>query len=140
MSFAQLVGGQTLMAAFIRVRTGAVGLAGRKLRAVAEEVMADAVRMAPIEWGRLRGSGFVRRESPLTVVLGFDIEYALYVHEIPPAITDGDDPMQWRPGDRTAEHDYPTQWKFLEKPARAHWENVETQFSPLSGIQWPRLF
>ncbi len=140
-AFAQLLGGQTLMAAFVRVHTTAKSRAGHSLRMAAEEIMADSKRMAPVEFGRLRGTGYVRRESLLSIVLGYNTEYALFVHEVPPpGGPAGDDPPQWRPGDRTAYHNPPTQWKFLEKPARARWENIETVFSPLSGINWPHLF
>lgn len=51
----------------------------------AEEIMADAKEnYVPVDWGALRGSGFVEQPKGSVVILGFGgpaAPYAVYVHE-----------------------------------------------------------
>lgn len=69
--------------------------------------------------GALRASGHVKlpevEPGGITVELGFGgaaAPYAVYVHEIPP-------PPQKSPKGRSARHNPPTQWKYLETPLKA---------------------
>ena len=44
--------------------------------------LGDAQRRVPVEYGKVRASGFVARGvKPLSVLIGFSAAYALYVHE-----------------------------------------------------------
>lgn len=84
-----------------------------------EQVMTEAKRITPVDRGYLRASGHVRlpkvRAKRVSIVMGFggpSAPYAFIVHETPPPGLGG-------PGQRTARHRAPTQWKFLEVPFNA---------------------
>ncbi len=144
MGMSNLIGASQLGSAFSKLASEGEREAGRRLFSLGEEILTDAVRLAPTEFGRLRGSAHIKRDGDTAVILSFGTAYALFVHEIPPPGGPGaGDPPQWRPGTRTARHKSPTQWKFLEKPARQRWENVSQAFSGgddiLSGVSWPTV-
>ena len=142
MGMSSVVGGSQLSRAFSQLRKNATKESGDRVFGLGEDILTEAVRLAPIEFGGLRGSASVQREDASTILLAFAKDYALFVHEIPPESPAGDDPPQWRPGTRTAEHKPPTQWKFLEKPALAAWEGIGQAFSGsgdlLRTVNWPK--
>lgn len=60
------------------------GPVGRDLARRAERVRGEAVRRAPVDTGRLRGSirwSLVRDAIGLAAIVGTDVHYAIYVHE-----------------------------------------------------------
>ncbi len=138
-SIIQLFGFSTLTATFGKLKSTASKSVGSGLRMLGEEIMTESKLIVPVDVGKLRSSGFVRQDSPTSVILGYGTDYALAVHEIPPPTAPApDDPPQWRPGSRTARHHWPTQWKFLEKPARRRWDNIGSSFDDvLDGGDWP---
>ncbi len=143
MGMSQVIGADQLGRAFSTLGREASREVGNRIFALGEEILTDAVRLAPVEFGRLRGSARVKRDGDDAVILSFGTDYALFVHEIPPPNGPAaSDPPQWRPGTRTARHAAPTQWKFLEKPAIQHWEGVAASFSGgndlLRTVTWPR--
>lgn len=78
----------------------------------------DAKRVTPVDLGALRNSIVVSSPEIKGAVVSVEVgaggpaaPYALAVHEIPP-------PPAKSPGGRSARHKPPTQWKFLETPAR----------------------
>lgn len=83
------------------------------LRVLAETIRTESLRLAPIDTGFLRSTAFVRRVRVNVLEVGYAAAYALPVHEIPPS---------------RAQHRPPTQWKFLEQPARQHFEGVADLF------------
>lgn len=68
-----------------------------------KRVVNPSKRLCPVDTGALRRSVWWSAEivakRGLSAVVGYDTDYALYVHENP-----------------DARHDPPTQWKFLEQP------------------------
>ncbi len=142
MEMSRVLGADQLGRSFSTLGREASREAGNRIFALGEEILTDAVRLAPVEFGRLRGSARVKRDADDAVILSFGTDYALFVHEIPPPFGGGPkDPPQWRPGTRRARHAAPTQWKFLEKPARQHWERIADSFSGtddlLHTVTWP---
>ncbi len=66
-----------------------------------EEIKEASQEIVPVDTGRLHDSAFVdvrRERGKVQGIVGFDTEYALYVHENPDAF-----------------HKPPTRWKFLEE-------------------------
>lgn len=141
MGLLAVLGGRQLLVAFVAVKREAAGVAQRNLFGKAEEVMTIAKRMTPLETGRLRSTGFVRRVGKDVVELGFGTNYALFVHEIPPPSEGAPHPDQIEPGTRTAHHKAPTQWKFLQQPAQEAFGSISIAFrgrgSVFHGIKWP---
>lgn len=101
--------------------------AGRALYEEGERIMTASKQIVPVatpelsgySGGALRASGQVHTPdisaTGAEVTLGYGgpgIEYAVYVHEIPPP------PAKSR-GGRSARHMPPTQWKYLEQPFKA---------------------
>ena len=84
--------------------------AAQALNEEAEETMSDSKMLVPYKHGRLRRSGRVRHATPqhLMAWLTYSTDYALAVHEIPAP------PAKSSPGNRSATHESPTQWKYLE--------------------------
>lgn len=73
-----------------------------------QAILGESVKMCPIEFGRLRASGYVTEpnigpDGSITAEIGYSTDYAVYVHEI-----------------LTNYHKPPTQAKFLEVPLLAH--------------------
>lgn len=137
-----LLGGRQLLAAFVQVKAEAARTAQNNLFGAAEEIMAVSQRITPIDLGRLRSTGFVRRVGRNIVELGYGTDYALFVHEIPPPGEGAPHPDQITPGTRTARHTPPTMWKFLQRPAEAAWGAISLKFrgrgSVLHGKPWPK--
>ena len=135
-------GGREIVRAFAAMRTTVERDMRANLFRTAENVMADAKRITPIDLNPLRSSGYVRKDGS-DVIAGFNKDYAILVHEIPPPEEGAPSPRQWRPGKRTAKHRPPTQWKFLQDPAEKHFSNIAEQFSGkhnmLNRLRWPRL-
>jgi len=77
-----------------------------RMRIVAEEILTEAKELAPVDTGYMRSTGFVRRPKLNILEIGFAASYAIFVHEIP------------------ASHKAPTQWKFLEQPAKRRLSGV----------------
>lgn len=136
----ELVAGMAASRALVQTRTR------QHLRLVAEEIRTESLRLVPIDTGRLAGSAFVRQVDPDTVEVGYATDYALYVHEIPPP---GGDPATvaiaplLHAATRTARHESPRQWKYLELPARRRLGTLAREFEEmnvLSGIQWRVVF
>lgn len=84
--------------------------ANRGLKRAGAYLLGETLPITPVEFGFLRGSGFVRaldkvggrgKGELVTVIIGFTAGYAIYVHE-----------------NLEAYHRPPTQAKFLEKTAR----------------------
>lgn len=79
-------------------------------------VMNDAQAQVPVDFGFLRGSGYV--DDPYTeadkicMELGFTMRYAAAVHEIP------EPPMRSK-GGRSAHHEH-GKWHYLSDPLDAH--------------------
>jgi len=89
----------------------------------ANNIMAISKRRVPVDTGTLKSSGYVTKPqkvgAQILVELGYGgaaSKYALYVHEIPSPEEGAPHPEQWTPGKRTARHDPPTTWKYLEHP------------------------
>jgi len=86
-------------------------IAAKALNEFAELTMTAAVKMTPIDTGRLRQSARVTHATPkrLQATLSYDTPYALVVHETPPP-----------PASPSARHQPPYgrggQWKYLETP------------------------
>ena len=106
-------------------------------RMKAEELMTASKRLVPRDTGTLVGTGFVRGPSGTDrkwfIEVGFSANYAIYVHEIPPPSEGAPHPDQITPGTRTARHDPPTQWKFLQRPAESMFKKFE--FTAASDAQ-----
>ena len=70
-----------------------------------QKIMNESVELCPVDTGRLRASRYVRtpvtKGNVTTLEMGYDTEYAVFVHE-----------------DLDAYHKAPTQAKFLETPLR----------------------
>jgi hypothetical protein len=86
-------------------------LAAQALNEEAEEIMTRAKSITPVDTGRLRRSGRVQHATPQHLIarMTFGTKYALAVHEIPA-------PPDKSSGGRSAHHDPPTSWKYLEIP------------------------
>jgi len=92
--------------------------AAQALNEEAEETMRVSKLITPVSHeegkpgGRLRRSGRVQHATfkHLVARLTFGTDYAIYVHEIPAP------PEKSSPGGRSATHEQPTSWKFLEIP------------------------
>jgi hypothetical protein len=84
--------------------------AAQALNEEAEETMAASKELVPVKSGRLKRSGRARHATPkhLMAWLTYSTDYALAVHEIPAP------PAKSSPGGRSATHESPTQWKYLE--------------------------
>lgn len=87
-------------------------------------IFAESQRITPVDTGALRGSGVVTEPrvtgTTVEVVIGYGgpaAPYAVYVHEIPP-------PPNTSTGGRSATHNPPTQWKYLEDPFNAAAEGI----------------
>lgn len=96
---------------------------GAAIYTEANNIMAASKRRVPVDTGTLKASGYVTRPQKvgdqILVELGYGgaaSKYALYVHEIPSPEEGAPHPEQWTPGKRTARHDPPTTWKYLERP------------------------
>src|SRR3954447_26710077 len=79
-------------------------------------IFAESQKLVPVDTGALRGSGVVTEPrivgTTVEVVIGYGgpaAPYAIYVHEIPP-------PPNTSTGGRSATHNPPTQWQYLEDP------------------------
>lgn len=135
----QVFGATQLAAAFAASSVTIPLRARQHLRLVAEEIRTESMRLVPVDTGRLKGTAFVRQVGLDTVEVGYGTDYALYVHEIPPPGGDSSGLSPVRPAVRTARHEPPTQWKFLELPARRRLGNIEREFSALDllgGLRW----
>ena len=84
----------------------------------AQTLRTASLRLVPVDLGALRSSATVSEaivsDTSVYVEVGYGgpaAPYALAVHEIPP-------PPAKSPRGRSARHRPPTQWKYLEKPAR----------------------
>jgi hypothetical protein len=82
-------------------------------------IFEESQHLVPVDTGNLRSSGHVTPPvilgSKIEVVIGYGgaaAGYAIFVHEIPP-------PPEQSPGGRSARHNPPTQYKYLEQPALA---------------------
>ena len=90
-----------------------------------QAIMRDTLPITPIDLGGLRSSGHVEAPTPTgpgewEVVLGFGgsaAPYALYVHEI-----------------MTAQHDPPTQAKFLETTMNEHAKDFAARMALLMKV------
>jgi len=80
---------------------------------MAQDVLDKSLYLVPVELGNLRRSGYVAapkiKGKEVVVDVGYNTDYAVYVHEIPP-------PPQKSPKGRSATHIPPTQWKYLSDP------------------------
>lgn len=86
--------------------------AAQALNEEANDTMAAAQTITPVGIsGHLRDSGRVHLATAkdLLALLTFSTDYAVYVHEIPAP------PAKSQKG-RSANHEPPTQWKYLETP------------------------
>lgn len=86
-------------------------------------IMSLSKRRVPVDKGALQDSGYVtlpvEQNAKILVELGYGgaaKEYALYVHEIPSKAEGAPHPEQHKPGKRTADHEPPRTWKYLEHP------------------------
>jgi hypothetical protein len=103
--------------------------AAQALNEEAEETMRVSKLITPVSdedgkpGGRLRRSGRVQHANAKHLVarLTYGTDYALYVHEIPPP------PEKSSPGGRSARHDPPTSWKFLEIPINHRGKTFEAR-------------
>lgn len=141
--FLVVLGGRQMLLAFVQLKREIPRKAQRNLFGNAEDVMAESQRITPLEFGRLRATGFVRRVGRDVIELGYGTSYAIFVHEIPPPEEGAPHPDQLEPGTRTAHHKPPTTWKFLQRPAEAAWGNIAIEFrgrgNVLRGIRWPKV-
>lgn len=132
-----------MLLAFVQLKREIPRKVQKNLFGNAEDVMAESKRITPLEFGRLRSTGFVRQVRRDIVELGYATDYAIYVHEIPPPEEGAPHPSQFKPGTRTARHKPPTTWKFLQRPAEAAWKNIAIEFrgrgSVLRNIDWPKV-
>ena len=74
-------------------------------------VLAAARYYTPVDTGELvksSGTTVISTPNHITGYINYAKAYALYVHEIPPPPA-----LSWK--GRSARHDPPTQWKFLER-------------------------
>jgi hypothetical protein len=102
-------------------------MAARALNKEAELTITQAKRWTPVETGRLKGTGKVQKHATpgtLWARLTYGTNYAIYVHEIPPANKGwgsfGGSPTGFdgkkktaKKKKRTAYHKPPTRYKFL---------------------------
>lgn len=93
----------------------------------ANTIFSESQRIVPVDTGALRDSGQVT--TPVVSGVTVEVEigyggpaapYALYVHEIPP-------PPAKSSGGRSATHNPPTAWKYLEGPFMAAMATMETR-------------
>lgn len=81
-------------------------------RIEANRIMSKSLRLVPRKTGYLADSHYIDEYTARGMVwfdLGYEAEYALAVHEIPPP------PMESE-GGRSATHGTGKQWKYLEQP------------------------
>lgn len=123
MTTVRLKGLDELMAAFTRAGRLAPSLAAKALFEEASMAFAESQKVVPVRFGELKRSGVVHPPTVLGSVAVVDITYggpaapyAVFVHEIPP--TRGG---RWGTGNT---HDYPTRWKFLERPVKVMAEGM----------------
>lgn len=117
-----------------KLRLAALGGIVREAAAAALYVEANKIltaskRFVPVDLGALRASGFVAAPviegAVVSVSIGYggpSVKYALPVHEIPP-------PPARSVGGRSARHNPPTQWKYLERPAREAMPGMDLRLS-----------
>lgn len=93
---------------------GALAATRKGLKKGLAKVKQESDRLVPVDTGDLKDTGqiLVDPMADLTVrgVVRYGspaVPYAIFVHEIPP-------PPSKSPGGRSARHDPPTQWKFLQ--------------------------
>jgi len=123
-----LYGADDLLEKFARMGRDSTAVIGRLLYFYANDVFNRSQYLVPVDTGALRSSG--RVEAP--VLEGFAVvvsikyggaaaPYALWVHEVPP-------PEDANPGERTAYHLPPTQWKYLEQPLLETLDDFRVEF------------
>jgi hypothetical protein len=110
-----------LLGAFVAAGADAPRFAAKALYEEANEAFIISSYLVPLRTGNLLSSGEVRgpfirggtRAEAEISYGGPSAPYALFVHEIPP-------PPAQSQGGRSARHDYPTRWKYLEFAVRAY--------------------
>lgn len=117
-----------LQAAFTRAGRLAPSLAAKALFEEASVTFALTQEVVPVRFGVLKASGKVHPPTVLGSVAVVDItyggpgaEYALFVHEIPPSRGG-----RWNTG---ATHDYPTRWKYLERPVKVRAKDMASRMT-----------
>lgn len=90
LGLARLVGGLRIM------HENAPKQVDNVLQTAAEQVFERSQTYVPVATGYLKSTGYVRETSKHEWTVGYDADYAIYVHE------------------RYAQHAAPTTWKFLE--------------------------
>jgi len=115
---AEITGGDEFRRSMVAMRARAVRAAGAALYQEGQALRTESLRIVPVDLGALRSSAIVSNPeatgSVVTVTVGYggpSAPYAIFVHEIPP-------PPGRSPSGRSARHNPPTQWKYLEQPAR----------------------
>lgn len=104
-----------------------VEAASRRLKQMAEAIMTKSKELVPVDTSALKNSGVVMDpevgSGKVTVTLGYGgpaAPYAIPVHEIPP-------PPAESVGGRSAVHQPPTTWKYLELPVLQAAASLEKQ-------------
>lgn len=94
------------------------------------DVSIDITPISP-NGGTLRRSAFLSDATPmdLAVNVGYTVDYALAVHEIPPP------PEKSSPGNRSARHKSPTRYKFLESVVDERADKFRARISGKIGRQ-----
>lgn len=116
-----LTGAKELLAGFSQVEKRADGMLHERLRQIAEMIMEESEELVPVDTGYLKSTAFIE-DNGQGFDFGYSASYAMSVHELP------------------AFHAAPTQYKFLEIPARNHMDRMEKLLGgidPLEGIDWP---
>ena len=111
----------------------------------ANNIMAISKRRVPVDTGALRSSGYVTlpnfRDTKILVEMGYGGTakgYAMYVHEIPSPEEGAPHPEQWSPGKRTARHQAPTTWKYLEHPINERTPDIPGNLLKLAKAAFER--
>lgn len=96
-------GGDELRKKLAAIAKRAPRVAIMAIEGEAQVILAESVRLCPVDTGRLRASAYVKPTDETHVAIGYGAEYALAVHE------------------RTeVHHENGTQAKFLSTPVDAH--------------------
>lgn len=91
-----------------------------------EEILGEAVQLAPVDTGNLRGSKYhepvKKKKGQLVKELGFNADYAFHVHE-----------------NLTAYHEPPTGAKFLERPLLKYSETLKKKLAERIYKKWKEV-
>lgn len=116
----QVEGLEAVRQVFEQLRLKTPHAVAAALNVEGEKIMTSSKQTyVPVDTGALKASGHVKPPEisggEISVVLAYGgpaASYALWVHEIPP-------PPEKSWSGRSARHEPPTQWKYLETPAKA---------------------